>query len=153
MHVLQFKQWTFRYAARSTELTYHRAQEQEPPLHADVARLNFERAYPTLLPRCVRSLFHTLGIPAAYPFEAWPLGEVGDISTLYTSLHPVVGYLDAGPVTSRYGRITKGCYMRVSRTPMLLPDAFVGLPVFQIELALDVPWMLQPGGPGHIVLS
>ena len=153
MHVLRFKQWTFRYAAHSTELAYQRASEHEPLLSVDVARLNFERAYPTLLPRCIRSLFHSLGIPVTHPFEAWPLGEVGDASTLYTSLHPVIGYLDAGPDSAHFRRITDGCYMRVTQTPMLLPDAFVGLPVVQIELALDVPWMLLPGGHGRVVLS
>ena len=92
-----------------------------------------------------------MGIDLAQPTEVTTLGERSDL-IIYHGWYHFVGNIQSGRsgwrttsatrASADFERLSSTCEIGFSLNHDLLPSAFAGLPVVQLDFTLDAPWVL-----------
>lgn len=102
--------------------------------------LNYAAARPTLHDQATRELLRQLHIPSLRESHVTELGPTRPGYRLYVVLFHFVGEVRTNPQSP-----TEDLSFRARTYP--LPPSFDGLPVVEMSVALDVPWVLTVPEP------
>lgn len=113
--------------------------------------LNFVASRDTAYPEAILSLFTQLGIDPRHEAEIYHMGRLGSGKHLYGGWFHFVGAIASeagavGPFDMEQGDDAAFRIFFANKASML-PDAFVGQPVVQLEFVAQVPWSLGSPEP------
>lgn len=104
---------------------------------------NFAAAAETVSPR-LRTFLDALGLDLRKPREVMELGPGTGNRRLYEAFYHLVGKLETGgPARVEIGEDHAGFYEDCDLLPPNFPQ-----PCFQMNVALELPWLLKEAAPG-----
>jgi hypothetical protein len=116
---------------------------------------NYEAYRSELLRGPLGSLLSVLGVDPAWEVEAMHFGRLGPNRHSYSALFHVVGeLLSGGPAwrpldgrgdlkTSDFDELAPGLSVGCHTACVLIRESFVGLPIVQIDIGAELPWVID----------
>ncbi len=141
MELLELPGWRVEYDRPATAAAYGRAQANGPEACGCDPCRNWAATRGHLLPEEFRALLDRLGIPINREAEVYHNGRLPSGLHSYGAWYHFVGRVlfgeREGSPNAAFGPLS----VFFHSSPVLLPDAFAGQPVLQLEVEAEVPWL------------
>lgn len=153
MNVLDVGRWKVRPDVSRTREAHSRLSTSGAAACGCDGCLNFEAYRDQLLRSPLGELLKSLGIDPPWEAEVHEFGQVASSRHAYGGWYHFVGQLvsgdppwhvvDAQLKTAAFDRLAPGIEIGVHNDCQLVPEAFRGLPLVQLEIQVEIPWVIS----------
>jgi hypothetical protein len=141
MTPLEFPGWRLEFDRDSTAEAYARAQPAGPSVCTCEPCRNWAATRERFLPTEFLELLHQLGIPLDREAEVYHNGRLKSGLHSYGAWYHFVGRILVGGREGASDAVYGPLSVYFHSSPQLLPEAFVGQPVVQLEVVAEIPWL------------
>jgi hypothetical protein len=143
MELLELPDWRLEYDRAATAAAYVRAPTNGPETCGCDPCRNWAASRAKLLPEEFRGLLDRLGIPFDREAEVFHNCRLESGLHSYGSWYHFIGRVLLGERECSRDLVYGAFSVHFHSRPGLLPEAFAGQPVVQLEVAAEVPWMSE----------
>jgi hypothetical protein len=147
MEILELPGWRIEYNHSATAAAYSRAPASGPEACGCGPCRNWAATRDCLLPEEFRSLLDCLGIPFDREAEVYHNCRLESGLHSYGAWYHFVGRVLYGERECSPNVAFGALSVYFHSKPALLPEAFVGQPVVQLEVVAEVPWLSEVPEP------
>lgn len=141
MDAIEFHGWRIEYDRPATVAVYNRIPIGGPDTCGCAACRNWAATRRDVLPNNFQSLLDQLGIPLDCEIEVYHNCRLKSGLHSYGAWYHFVGHVLVGERESAPDIRLDGFACFFHSQPALLSDEFVDLPVVQLEVQAEIPWL------------
>jgi hypothetical protein len=147
MEILEFTEWRIEYDRSATATAYACAPVNSPEVCGCNPCRNWVAARDRVLPEEFRGLLDRLGVPFDREAEVYHNCRLESGLHSYAAWYHFVGRVLFGERDCSPNVVFGPLSVYFHSNPCLLPEAFAGQPVVQLEVEAEVPWLLEVPKP------
>jgi hypothetical protein len=147
MEIIEFTGWRIEYDRSATATAYACAPVNSPEVCGCNPCRNWVAARDRLFPEEFRGLLDRLGVPFDREAEVYLNCRLESGLHSYGAWYHFVGRVLFGERDCSPNVVFGALSVYFHSNPSLLPEAFAGQPVVQVEVEAEVPWLLEVPKP------
>jgi hypothetical protein len=141
MELLELPGWRLEHDRSATVAAYACIESSSPETCRCNSCRNWVATRRRVLPREFRALLKRLGIPSDQEAEVYHMGRLASGLHSYGAWYHFIGRVLYGEREGSAHVALGGFEVYFHSRPALLPEAFAGQPVVQLEAVTEVPWL------------